>query len=110
MKPTRTFAERRKETDSNKNVVASVEFVLRAALHDSIETDFVHSIVEGLLPKRKAMEKRTPGTLELHSFSSARHWTTASGISCSSYAIRHLFVPRLARIHLGCDDADHVYE
>ena len=35
-------------------------------------------LLEGLLPNRKAVEKRTPGKLELHSFSSARHWTTAS--------------------------------
>jgi hypothetical protein len=45
MKPTKTLAERRKETDSEENVVASVEFVIRADLHDSVETDFVHSIL-----------------------------------------------------------------
>jgi hypothetical protein len=44
MKPIKTCAERRKETDTEQNVVASVEFVLRAELHESVETDFVHSI------------------------------------------------------------------
>lgn len=33
-----------KETDSNENLVASVEFVLRDALHESAEVDFVRSI------------------------------------------------------------------
>ena len=42
MNPTKILAERRKETDSKGNVVARVEFVLRAALHDSVEDDFVH--------------------------------------------------------------------
>jgi hypothetical protein len=41
MKPNTTLAVSRKETNSNRNVVASVEFVLRTALHDSAEADFV---------------------------------------------------------------------
>ena len=41
MKPTKTLAEKPRETDSNENVVASVEFVLRAELHESAQTDFV---------------------------------------------------------------------
>ncbi len=45
MIPTKTLAERHKETNSNDNVVASVEFVIRTELHDSAETDFVHSIL-----------------------------------------------------------------
>jgi hypothetical protein len=45
MKLTKTLAERRKETDSDENVVASVEIVIRADLHDSVETDFVRSIL-----------------------------------------------------------------
>jgi hypothetical protein len=45
MKPTRTLVEKRKETDSDENVAASVEFVIRTELHDSVETDFVHSIL-----------------------------------------------------------------
>ena len=45
MKPTKTLAERSKEADSDANVAASIEFALRAPLHESAETDFVHSIV-----------------------------------------------------------------
>jgi hypothetical protein len=45
MKPTKTLIEKRKEPDSDENVVASVEFVIRTELHDSIETDFIHSIL-----------------------------------------------------------------
>jgi len=45
MIPTKTLAERHKETNSNDNVVASVEFVIRTELLDSAETDFVHSIL-----------------------------------------------------------------
>src|SRR5258708_14515054 len=45
MKPTKTLVEKRKETDSDENVVASVECVICTELHDSVETDFVHSIV-----------------------------------------------------------------
>jgi hypothetical protein len=45
MKPTKTLTERPKETDSDENVVASVEFVIRTELHDSTETNFVHSIL-----------------------------------------------------------------
>lgn len=45
MKPTKPLTERRKETDFDENVVASVEFVIRTELHDSVETDFVHSIL-----------------------------------------------------------------
>ncbi|MGA8214515.1 MAG: hypothetical protein WB799_13040 [Candidatus Sulfotelmatobacter sp.] len=35
---------RSKNVDSKTNVVSSVEFVVRARLHDSVEDDFVHSI------------------------------------------------------------------
>src|SRR5260370_38143654 len=44
MQPTKVFVDGRKDAESNENVAASVEFVLRAALHDSVEADFVHSI------------------------------------------------------------------
>ena len=42
--PDKAFADRRKEAESNENVAASVEFVLRAGLHAAVEADFVHSI------------------------------------------------------------------
>lgn len=35
-------------------------------------------LLEGLLPRQKTVEKRTRRKLVPHSFSSARHWTTAS--------------------------------
>ena len=50
MQTEKRAAVRTKEIESKTNVVASVEFVVRAALHDSVEDDFVHSIAEGLLP------------------------------------------------------------
>ena len=78
MKLTKTLAERPRKNDSDENVVASVEFVIRAGLHDSVETDFVHSILGRIIAEPENRGKRTPGTLELPSFSSARHSTTAS--------------------------------
>ena len=44
MQTEKRAALRTKEIESKTNVVASVEFVVRAALHDSVEDDFVHSI------------------------------------------------------------------
>ena len=44
MKSTKTLTDRREKSRSNENVLASVEFVLSAELHESAETDFVHSI------------------------------------------------------------------
>jgi len=35
----------RKQTESNANIVARIEFVVRAVLRDSVDTDFVHSIL-----------------------------------------------------------------
>jgi len=65
MKSTKTLAERPIETDSNDNVVANVEFLLRAALHESTESDFVHSIAGRIIAEPEAVEKRTPGELVL---------------------------------------------
>src|ERR1700686_2298183 len=61
MKPTKTLAERRKETDSDENVVASVEFVIRANLHDSLETDFVHSILGRITAEPESGGKEDAG-------------------------------------------------
>ena len=61
MKPTRTLAERRKETDSDQNVVARVEFVIRADLHDSVETDFVHSILGRITAEPESGKKEDAG-------------------------------------------------
>jgi hypothetical protein len=58
MKPTKTLVESRKATDSDENVVASVEFVIRTELNDSNETDFVHSILGRITvePERRRKE------------------------------------------------------
>jgi hypothetical protein len=61
MKPTKTLAERRKETDSDQNVVASVEFVLRAELHESVETDFVHSIAGRIIAEPESSGREDAG-------------------------------------------------
>ena len=61
MKPTKTLAERRKETDSDQNVVASVEFVLRAELPESVETDFVHSIAGRIIADSESRGKEDAG-------------------------------------------------
>jgi hypothetical protein len=63
MKPTKTLAESPKETDSNENVVASVEFVLRAALNDSAETDFVHSVDGRIIAEQENGGKEDAGQI-----------------------------------------------
>jgi len=61
MKPTKTLAEKPRETDSNENVVASVEFVLRAELHESAETDFVHSIAGRIIAEQEGRGREDAG-------------------------------------------------
>jgi hypothetical protein len=61
MKPTKTLAERRKETNFDKSVLASVEFVIRAELHDSVETDFVHSILGRITAEPESRGKEDAG-------------------------------------------------
>ena len=63
MKPTRTLAERREETDSNENVLASVEFVLLAELHESAETDLVHSIAGKIIAEPEGGGKEDAGQI-----------------------------------------------
>jgi hypothetical protein len=60
MKPTKTLANST-ETDSNENVVASVEFVIRTELHDSVETDFVHSIIGRITAEPEGRGKEDAG-------------------------------------------------
>jgi hypothetical protein len=64
MRPTKTFAERHKETNSNENVVASVEFVIRAELHDSVETDFVHAILGTITAETESRGKEDAGHIQ----------------------------------------------
>ena len=61
MKPTKTLAETRRETNSDLNVVASVEFVIRTELHDSVETDFVHSILGRITAEPESRGKEDAG-------------------------------------------------
>ncbi|MGB2606787.1 MAG: hypothetical protein WBC78_24500 [Candidatus Sulfotelmatobacter sp.] len=60
MKPTKTLANST-ETDSNENVVASVEFVIRTELHDSVEADFVHSILGRITAELEGRRKEDAG-------------------------------------------------
>lgn len=55
------MSDRRQESDSNENVVASVEFVLRAELHESVETDFVHSIAGRIIAEPESRRKQDAG-------------------------------------------------
>jgi len=63
MKSTKTLAERPIETDSNDNVVANVEFLLRAALHESTESDFVHSIAGRIIAEPEGRGKEDAGRI-----------------------------------------------
>src|SRR5689334_12804811 len=61
MKSTKTLTDRREKSDSNRNVVASVEFVLRAELQESAETDFVHSIAGRIIANPEGRGKEDAG-------------------------------------------------
>jgi hypothetical protein len=63
MKPTKTLADRPEESRSNENVVASVEFVLRAELHESVETDFVHSIAGRIISEAESRGEEDAGQI-----------------------------------------------
>src|SRR5258708_31220738 len=63
MKPTKTLVEKRKETDSDENVVASVECVICTELHDSVETDFVHSIAGRIIAEPESRGKEDAGRI-----------------------------------------------
>jgi hypothetical protein len=63
MKSTKTLTDRREESGSNENVVASVEFVLRAELHESAETDFVHSIAGRIIAEPEGGGKEDAGQI-----------------------------------------------
>ena len=62
MKPTKTLANST-ETGSTENVVASVEFVIRTELHDSVETDFVHSIAGRITAEPERRGKKGAGQI-----------------------------------------------
>ena len=61
MKPSKAFADGREQTDSDENFVGSVEFVIRTELHDSVETDFVHSILGRIIAEPESRGKEDAG-------------------------------------------------
>jgi hypothetical protein len=64
MRPTKTLAKTHKETNSNENVVASVEFVIRAELHDCVETDFIHAILGTITAETESRGKKDAGHIQ----------------------------------------------
>jgi hypothetical protein len=54
---------RTKENELKTNVVASVEFVVRAALHDSVEDDFVHSIAGRIIAEAESHGEEDAGQI-----------------------------------------------
>src|ERR1700691_296605 len=56
-------AVRTTETESKTDVVASVEFVVRTALHDSVEDDFVHSIAGRIIAERENRGEEDAGKI-----------------------------------------------
>jgi len=63
MKSTKTLTDRREKSGSSENVVASVEFVLRAELHESAETDFAHSIAGRIIVEPEGGGKEDAGQI-----------------------------------------------
>jgi YhcG PDDEXK nuclease domain len=56
-------AVRTKEIESKTNVVASVEFVVRAALHDSVQDDFVLSIAGRIIAETESRGEEDAGQI-----------------------------------------------
>jgi len=63
MKSAKTSTRTREKSGSNKNVVTSVEFVLRAELHEPVETDFVHSITGRIIAESEARGEENAGNI-----------------------------------------------
>jgi hypothetical protein len=63
MQTEKRAAFRTKEIESKTDVVASVEFVVRTALHDSVEDDFVHSIAGRIIAERENREEEDAGKI-----------------------------------------------
>ena len=63
MKSAKALTGRREKNDSNSNVVTSVEFVLRAELHEPTETDFVHSISGRIIAESEARREEDAGNI-----------------------------------------------
>jgi hypothetical protein len=63
MQTEKRAAVRTKEIESKTNVIASVEFVVRAALDDSVEDDFVHSIAGRIIAERENRGEQDAGQI-----------------------------------------------
>jgi hypothetical protein len=63
MKSTETSTGTHEKSGSNSNVVTSVEFVLRAELHEPVETDFVHSITGRIIAESEARGEEDAGNI-----------------------------------------------
>jgi hypothetical protein len=63
MQTEKRAAVRTKEIGSKTEVVASVEFVVRTALHDSVEDDFVHSITGKIIAEREKRGEEDAGKI-----------------------------------------------
>ena len=63
MKSAKALTGRHEKNGSNRNVVTSVEFVVRAELHEPTETDFVHSIAGRIIAESEARAEEEAGTI-----------------------------------------------
>jgi hypothetical protein len=63
MKTEQESAVSRKTDEAKTNIVASVEFVVRAALHDSVEDDFVHSIAGRIIAEAESRGEEDAGQI-----------------------------------------------
>jgi len=63
MKSAGASTGRREKRGSNRNVVTSIEFVLRAGLHEPAETDFVHSITGRIIAESDARGEQDAGNI-----------------------------------------------
>jgi hypothetical protein len=63
MQSSKGFTDGRQGTKSSENVVASVEFVLRAELRDSADGDFVHSIAGRIVAEPRSGGEEETGRI-----------------------------------------------
>ena len=63
MKSAKALTGRHEKNGSNRNVVTSVEFVVRAELHEPTETDFVHSIAGRIIAESETRGEEDAGNI-----------------------------------------------
>jgi hypothetical protein len=105
MKSAKALTGRREEMAFNRNVVTSVEFVLRAELHEPTETDFVHSIAGRIIAESEAHGEEDVGNIRAslvqfsdaldHGISAERIGDGISGDIAEYW--EHLFDPETGR-------------